>query len=78
VQSELGLLPESPTAAEPRRLALEARLAALAEGERAETVACWRDVTSLGRERRTWVKETLELQARLALLRPTTAPEGYR
>jgi hypothetical protein len=78
VQSELWLLPDAPTVAGPRRLALEARLAGLVESERAEEVACWRDITGLGHERRLWVKEALELQARLALLQPTGRAEAYR
>jgi hypothetical protein len=76
VQSELWLVPDQGAGA--RRQVLEARLAALADLHRQEQVACWRDLEQVQRERRTWLREYLELQHRMALLQSPMPPEGHR
>jgi len=66
VQAELWLVPDGVT--NMRRQDLEARLANLAASHRLEQVSCWRDLEAVAREHRTWLKEYLELQQRVALV----------
>jgi len=76
VQSELWALPDGGAGA--RRQTLETRLAMLAEAHRQEQVACWRDLEQVQRERRTWLKEYLELRQRMTLLHATPVPAGHQ
>jgi hypothetical protein len=66
VQAELWLLPEG--VASVRRQNLELRLAQLAAAQRDEAVALWHDLVGVARDHRTWLREYLELQQRVALV----------